>query len=88
IYAITDYTSANVGNIRETFFLSMLDNFHKVSIPSKGDFLINNKFIFEIGGKNKNFDQIKNIKDSFLAIDNIESGSKNKIPLWLFGFLY
>lgn len=88
IYAITDYTSANVGNIRETFFLSMLDNFHKVSIPSKGDFLINNKFIFEIGGKNKNFDQIKNIKDSFLAIDNIELGSKNKIPLWLFGFLY
>lgn len=88
IYAITDYKFANMGNIRETFFLNMLYAFHKASIPSKGDFLIDDKNIFEIGGKNKNFEQIKNLKDSFLALDDIEVGFGNKIPLWLFGFLY
>ncbi|MEW6088490.1 MAG: AAA family ATPase [bacterium] len=88
IHAITDYKTANIGNIRETFFLNMLNTSHKVSIPSKGDFLIDNKNIFEIGGKNKNFDQIKNLKDSFLVLDDTETGFKNKIPLWLFGFLY
>ncbi len=53
VYAITDYKAANIGNVRETFFLNMLETFHKVSIPPKGDFLIDNKNIFEIGGKNK-----------------------------------
>jgi hypothetical protein len=50
--------------------------------------MVNDKYLFEIGGKNKNFLQIKDIKDSFLALDDIEIGFKNKIPLWLFGFLY
>jgi hypothetical protein len=49
---------------------------------------VNGKYTFEIGGKNKDFTQIKDLKNSFLAVDNIEIGVGNKIPLWLFGFLY
>ena len=85
------YTYCNnfeLGTIRETFFASMLQVNHNVSIPKKGDFLIDEKYTFEIGGKNKKFKQIKDIKNSFVVSDDIEIGSGNKIPLWLFGFMY
>ena len=82
------YQIANLGNERESFFLNQLSQNHIVTYSNKSDFLIDNKYTFEIGGKNKNSKQIKNIQDSYLAIDNIEYGYKNKIPLWLFGFLY
>ncbi len=76
-----------IGTIREVFFMSM--NFeHRVTIPKKGDFLIDDKYLFEVGGKNKSFKQIKDIENSFVVADDIEIGSANKIPLWLFGFLY
>ena len=61
---------------------------HTLSIPKKGDFVIDEKHIVEIGGKNKNFEQIKNISNSFVVSDDLEVGFGNKIPLWLFGFLY
>jgi len=53
-----------------------------------GDYLIDDSYLFEIGGKNKDFSQIKNMPNSYLAIDDIELGSDRKIPLWLLGFLY
>ena len=78
---------AQIGTIREVFFMSM--NFeHKVTVPKKGDFLIDDKYLFEVGGKNKSFKQIKDMPNSFVVADDIEIGSGNKIPLWLFGFLY
>jgi predicted AAA+ superfamily ATPase len=78
---------AEIGTIRELFFMSM--NFKNiVTIPTKGDFLINNKYLFEVGGKNKGFKQIKDIENSFVVADDIEIGSGSKVPLWLFGFLY
>ncbi|MBT8359167.1 MAG: ATP-binding protein [Desulfobacterales bacterium] len=88
IYAISSKGKENTGTIRETFFINMISILHKVSMPQKGDFCVDNKYIFEIGGKNKSFKQIKDINDSFLAIDDVEVGVGNKIPLWLFGFLY
>jgi len=88
IYAISSKGKENTGTIRETFFINMLSILHKVSMPQKGDFCVDNKYIFEIGGKNKSFKQIKDINNSFLAIDDVEAGIGNKIPLWLFGFLY
>lgn len=88
IHAIKGHETADMGNQRETFFLNMLHNSHKVSVPVAGDFLINDRYTFEIGGRNKSFTQIKDIKSSFLALDDIETGIGNKIPLWLFGFLY
>jgi len=45
-------------------------------------------YTFEVGGKRKSFDQIKNIPNSYVVADDIEIGHNNKIPLWLFGFLY
>jgi len=80
-------SNPKIGTIREVFFKSMLFN-HTLSIPQKGDFVIDEKHIVEIGGKNKSFEQIKNISNSFVVSDDLEVGFGNKIPLWLFGFLY
>lgn len=80
--------SANTGNLRETFFANQLSNSHLVEYTEQGDFVIDGKFLFEIGGKNKTTKQIKKIKNSFVVADNLEYGSNNTIPLWLFGFLY
>jgi hypothetical protein len=76
------------GSIREEFFLNMLSHQHKLLYPKYGDFLVDEKFTFEIGGKDKGFKQIKDMPNSFVVADDIESGFKNKIPLYLFGFLY
>ncbi|MCX6304111.1 MAG: ATP-binding protein [Bacteroidetes bacterium] len=76
------------GNLRETFFVNQLSTSHTVQYPKQGDFMIDDKYIFEIGGKNKDNSQIKDIENAFLALDDLESGSLNRIPLWLFGFLY
>ena len=76
------------GNKRETFFANQLNSIANVTIPKKGDFLVDGKFLFEVGGNSKTFDQIANIPDSYLAIANIETGSGNRIPLWMFGLLY
>ncbi len=79
---------SEIGTIREEFFLDMLSIDHTFSYPKQGDFLVNNRYLFEIGGKNKGFKQIKNMNNSFVVADDIEIGFGNKIPLWLFGFLY
>jgi len=82
------YNNSNPGTIRETFFLNMLRVKHGIALPSRGDFLVDDQYTFEIGGKNKENHQINNIKEGYLACDDIEMGISNKIPLWLFGFLY
>lgn len=87
VYAMQHTPS--VGTIRETFFMNQLKNAgHQVSIADKGDFLVDNKWIFEVGGKNKDNSQLKGIDNGYFAIDDIEMGFGQKIPLWLFGFLY
>lgn len=78
----------NKGNERETFFNNQLQVGHEVLYPQKGDFYVDEKYLFEVGGKNKTFNQIADVPDSFLAVDDIETGFGNRIPLWLFGFLY
>lgn len=80
--------NAEIGTIRETFFANQVSQNHKINIQKQGDFIIDGKYIVEIGGKNKSFKQIKDIKNSFVVADDIKIGSDNKIPLWLFGFLY
>lgn len=85
MYALT--TRADIGNVRETFFANMLMRNHEVTFSGNGDFLIDSKYTFEVGGKNKSFDQIKGISNSYLALDDIETGFGAKIPLWLFGFI-
>ncbi len=78
--------TSNKGAKRESFFLSMVDTY-TIRYAKKGDFLVD-QYLFEIGGKNKGFSQIKNIDESYLVLDDIEIGEGSKIPLWLFGFLY
>lgn len=76
------------GNERETFFISQLRVLHDVRYPKQGDFLTDDKHLFEVGGKGKTFEQIADVPDSYLAVDDTEVGSGSRIPLWLFGFLY
>lgn len=79
----------DTGNLRETFFLSQLRNAGAVvTYPKNGDFKINDKYLFEIGGKNKSAKQLLDQEQSFIVADNLEYGWGNKIPLYLFGFLY
>lgn len=58
---------------------------HKIHMPGKGDFVVDGKYLFEVGGKSKKFNQIKDIESSYVVADGIEIGFGNKIPLWLFG---
>jgi len=79
---------AKIGTIRETIFANQLQEMHKVEVPKKGDFLVDESYLFEVGGKSKDFKQIKDLPNSFIVSDNIQSGFQNRLPLWLFGFLY
>lgn len=76
------------GNERETFFVCQMHVTKDVKRPKNGDFLIDDKYLFEVGGKNKTFNQIADIPNSYLAIDNTEVGFGCRIPLWMFGFSY
>ena len=81
-------TNPNIGTVRETFFLSQLAVDHSVTYPAKGDFLVDGKYLFEVGGRKKSFEQINDVADSYLAVDDTEIGHHNRIPLWMFGLLY
>ena len=87
-YALHSNSQPPVGTARETFFANQLQKNHIVNSAKKADFIIDSKYTFEIGGKNKSNNQIRETPNSYLALDNIESGFQNTIPLWLFGFLY
>ena len=79
---------SKIGTIRETFFANQVSQKSKLHISKQGDFTIDKKYKVEIGGKNKSFKQIKDLPHSFVVADEIECGKGNKIPLWLFGFVY
>lgn len=87
LFALTN-SNINDGNKRETFFANQTSVNHHLAIPPKGDFIVDNLYTFEIGGKNKTYNQIKDIPHSYITFDNAETGFGNKIPLWLFGMTY
>lgn len=82
--------NANIGTIRETFLLSQLLNADiEVKLPETGDFYLEQHDItIEVGGKSKSSQQVKEENNFLIAVDDIEIGRGQKIPLWLFGFLY
>lgn len=87
-YAISKQ-EVNLGNERETFFMNQITNSGmEISLPKYGDFMVNQEYIFELGGANKSKAQLENQANSFVVAGGIEVGYQNKIPLWLFGFLY
>lgn len=77
-----------IGTVRESFAASMLSAAGKIHAAKAGDFLLNRTCLFEVGGKGKGFSQIADKPDSYVIADGIESGSGNKLPLWMVGFLY
>ena len=95
MYAITD--EVNTGTLRELFFVNQFRNastIHPrlvesmVELSGRGDFIVKGKYTFEVGGKGKDFKQISGMENSFVVADDIEVGFKNKLPLWLLGFMY
>lgn len=79
----------DIGTLRESFFSGIVCNAgHSITASKKGDFIIDEKYTMEVGGKSKSFKQIKDMDNSFVVADDMEVGSANKIPLYLFGFLY
>ncbi len=87
IFAIAQ-ENVNSGNVRETFFLNQLSVVHNISYPTKTDFFVDNKYLFEVGRRSKSQKQIAGLQNAFIVKDNIEFGSENIIPLWMFGLLY
>ena len=79
---------ADVGVERETFFANQLRKDHVVAYTGTGDFVVDGKWTFEIGGRKKGFAQIADLPDSYVVSDGVSVGRGNRIPLWLFGFLY
>lgn len=82
-------TQTNIGTLRECFVVNQLSNNHVVEYgKSNGDFKVDGKIIFEVGGRDKSFEQIANIKDSYILADSMEHPIGKKLPLWIVGLLY
>ncbi|MGC9313817.1 MAG: ATP-binding protein [Sediminispirochaetaceae bacterium] len=80
--------TSDKGTVRETFFFNQIGTSHELVYPEQADFLVDGKYTFEIGGRNKGKRQIRGIEAAYVAADDIEYGYGRTIPLWLFGFLY
>jgi hypothetical protein len=80
--------NVNKGNLRETFFANQVQYGHVLQYSDASDFLVDGKFTFEIGGKQKSRKQIEGLEYAFVVSDDIEYGSSKRIPLWMFGLLY
>lgn len=87
MFALLDQ-QPDTGNIHETFFMNQLQQNYQVSALKQVDFMLDEKYHLKIGGKNKSKQQIKYLENSWIIKDDIEIGSGNIIPLWLFGFTY
>lgn len=87
IYALNN-SGPNMGTIREVFFYNQLNTIHQINQDPRADFLVDEKYTFEVGGKSKQSQQIRGLQNAWLVKDNIEHNVAGAIPLWLFGFLY
>jgi predicted AAA+ superfamily ATPase len=80
--------SANIGSVRESFFVSQVGLKHQVHYHDKGDFIVDDSKVFEVGGASKSDAQLEGNPNSYVVSDDIEVGLDKRIPLWLFGFIY
>ena len=88
LYALTP-TKAEIGTLRETFAICSLSESHTVEYgKAQGDFKIDGKYTFEIGGRSKGFSQIAGVKNSYIFADDWDMPDGAKLPLWMLGFLY
>lgn len=86
-YSLSEDGIINGGNMRETNFLAWTRQVCKPTSSKISDFEING-ITFEVGGKNKKGQQIKEAQSGYLVKDNLEYASGHSIPIWMFGFLY
>lgn len=87
IYSLGD-SNVEIGTVRETFFFNQLKLNHKISSSKISDFLVDEQFTFEVGGRKKKQKQLQNIQEGYVVKDDIETGYGNILPLWMFGLLY
>ena len=88
MYALAP-TKVEVGTLRETFAVGCLSESHNVEYgKTQGDFKVDAKYTFEIGGRSKDFSQIAGVEDSFVFADDWDMPDGAKLPLWMLGFLY
>jgi len=87
MYAISG-DQVEMGTIRVTFFMQHVAKAHQLSLPQKGDALVDDRYVFEIVGKSKSKNQITGLTHAYIVHDDLEVGFQNSIPLWLFGLLY
>lgn len=86
IYALAP-NRADIGNVRETFFMNQMRVEGDVMCSPVSDFLING-MTFEIGGRKKGQKQISEVDKGYVVKDDIETGYANVLPLWAFGLMY
>ena len=77
----------DIGTLRETFLLSQLRRSHEVVYPPRGDFLVDGRWLIEVGGKGKDFSQIAGEEEGYWAVDGVETGRRHRVPLWMFGLV-
>ncbi len=78
-----------IGTARECFVGNQFGYGHVVEYGKKaGDFRVDGRWVFEVGGENKSFDQIAGMPDSYVLADDIEYPKGNKLPIWMVGLLY
>lgn len=88
LYALTP-AKAEIGTLRETFAISSLSESHSVEYgKAQGDFKVDGKYTFEIGGRSKGFSQIAGVENSYIFADDWDMPDGAKLPLWMLGFLY
>ena len=88
LYALTP-TKAEIGTLRETFAICSLSESHTVEYgKAQGDFKVDGKYTFEIGGRSKGFSQIAGVENSYIFADDWDMPDGAKLPLWMLGFLY
>lgn len=77
----------NIGALRESFFVSQVGQQHQVHYHNQGDFIVDDVLVFEVGGPQKTGAQLQG-QAGYVAVDDVEMGFDNRLPLWLLGFLY
>lgn len=88
LYALAP-AKVEIGTLRETFAVDCLSESHVVEYgKTQGDFKVDSKYTFEIGGRSKDFSQIAGMKDSYIFADDWDMPDGAKLPLWMLGFLY
>jgi len=81
-------SGVSIGTARETFVRNTLSVMHDCATPAAGDVMVDDSYVFEIGGRSKTFKQILNVPNAYLIKDIYTDDGSEAIPMWLLGMLY